>query len=122
VLDVNDNAPQFGPTLGLVTLPENSPEQTIVFAKEARDRDSGLNGRVNYRLVKVSECSCRHPETRLLRLAKRETKNGGNSQNSPYIEFKEKRLSPLLEIVNAIFYSSADKFKARNIAISKVFK
>ena len=54
VLDVNDNAPQFGPTLGLVTLPENSPENTIVFAKEARDRDSGLNGRVNYRLVKVS--------------------------------------------------------------------
>jgi hypothetical protein len=54
VLDVNDNAPQFGPTLGLVTLPENSPEKTIVFAKEARDRDSGLNGKVNYRLVKVS--------------------------------------------------------------------
>jgi hypothetical protein len=54
VVDVNDNAPQFGPTLGLVTLPENSPENTIVFAKEARDRDSGLNGKVNYRLVKVS--------------------------------------------------------------------
>ena len=54
MLDVNDNAPQFGPTLGLVTLPENSPENTIVFAKEARDRDSGPNGRVNYRLVKVS--------------------------------------------------------------------
>jgi hypothetical protein len=61
-------------------------------------------------------------ETRLLQLAKRETKNGGSSQNSPYIEFKEKRLSPLLEIVNAIFYSSADKLKARNIAISKSFQ
>jgi hypothetical protein len=54
VVDVNDNAPEFGPTLGLVTLPENSPEDTVVFAKEARDLDSGLNGRVNYRLVKVT--------------------------------------------------------------------
>ena len=55
VVDVNDNAPEFGPTLGLVTLPENSPEDTVVFAKEARDLDSGLNGRVNYRLVKVTQ-------------------------------------------------------------------
>ncbi len=54
VVDVNDNAPEFGPTLGLVTLPENSPEDTVVFAKEARDLDYGLNGRVNYRLVKVT--------------------------------------------------------------------
>ena len=54
VLDVNDNKPQFGPTLGLVSIPENSPTNTIVYANEARDADSGDNGMVKYRLVRDS--------------------------------------------------------------------
>ena len=54
VLDVNDNKPQFGPTLGLVSIPENSPTNTIVYANEARDADSGDNGVVKYRLVRDS--------------------------------------------------------------------
>jgi len=52
IIDINDNAPSFGPTLGLITIPENSPAHTLVFAKQARDRDSGENGRVNYRIIK----------------------------------------------------------------------
>ena len=52
VLDVNDNSPQFGPTLGLVSIPENSASGTIVYANEAKDADSGKNGVVNYRLVR----------------------------------------------------------------------
>ena len=55
VLDVNDNKPQFGPTLGLVAIPENSPINTIVYANQARDRDSGDNGVVKYRLVRDSK-------------------------------------------------------------------
>ena len=54
VLDVNDNKPQFGPTLGLVSIPENSPTNTIVYANQARDADSGDNGVVKYRLVRDS--------------------------------------------------------------------
>ena len=54
VLDVNDNKPQFGPTLGLVSIPENSPTNTIVYANQARDADSGDNGAVKYRLVRDS--------------------------------------------------------------------
>ena len=52
VEDVNDNKPQFGPTLGTVSIPENSPTNTIVYANRARDRDSGDNGVVKYRLVR----------------------------------------------------------------------
>ena len=55
VLDVNDNKPEFGPTLGLVSIPENSPKNTIVYANEASDVDSGENGIVNYRLVRDSK-------------------------------------------------------------------
>ena len=52
VLDVNDNSPKFGPTLGLVSIPENSASGTIVYANEAKDADSTKNGMVNYRLVR----------------------------------------------------------------------
>lgn len=55
VLDVNDNSPKFGPTLGLVSIPENSASGAIVNANEAKDADSGKNGAVNYRLVRDSK-------------------------------------------------------------------
>ena len=52
VIDVNDNAPSFGTSQSLVTLPENSPAGTLVFAKQAHDLDSGRNGEVRYRIIK----------------------------------------------------------------------
>ena len=41
--------------IGLVSIPENSPVQTLVFGKPARDPDSGRNGEVRYRILK--ECN-----------------------------------------------------------------
>ena len=46
VIDINDNAPSFGTRQAMVTLAENSAVDTLVFAKQAVDRDSGLNGDV----------------------------------------------------------------------------
>ena len=55
VLDVNDNAPQWAPTLGLVSIPENSPVNTVVSANTAIDADTGDNGDVRYRLVRDAD-------------------------------------------------------------------
>ena len=52
VTDVNDNKPEFQPSLGMVSIPENSPVNTVVSAHTATDADSGLNGQVRYRLVR----------------------------------------------------------------------
>ena len=52
IIDVNDNAPSFGTAQSLVTLAENSPAGTLVFAKQAHDLDSGSNGEVRYRILK----------------------------------------------------------------------
>ena len=49
---VNDNSPRFQPSLGMVSIPENSPVDTIVAANTATDADTGLNGEVSYRLVR----------------------------------------------------------------------
>ena len=52
IIDVNDNAPSFGTAQSLVTLAENAPAGTLVFAKQAHDLDSGKNGEVRYRILK----------------------------------------------------------------------
>ncbi|XP_046901910.1 protocadherin-23 [Hypomesus transpacificus] len=51
VLDVNDNAPIFSQDSYQVELPELASARTLVLTVSATDRDSGLNGKVTYRLL-----------------------------------------------------------------------
>ncbi|KAG7314164.1 hypothetical protein KOW79_022660 [Hemibagrus wyckioides] len=51
VLDVNDNAPVFSQEFYQVLLPELTPADVFVLAVSATDRDSGLNGKISYRLL-----------------------------------------------------------------------
>ena len=55
VLDINDNAPEWPPTLGLVSIPENAPINTVVSANTASDADTGDNGELRYRLVRDTD-------------------------------------------------------------------
>ncbi|XP_043837789.1 protocadherin gamma-C5 isoform X2 [Dromiciops gliroides] len=48
VLDINDNAPVFEPSLLRVTLPENTPPGKLLVRLNATDADSGPNGEVEY--------------------------------------------------------------------------
>ncbi|XP_016426500.1 protocadherin beta-3-like [Sinocyclocheilus rhinocerous] len=48
VLDANDNAPVFSQTVYKVSLPENSPLDTVVVTVSATDADEGQNGEVTY--------------------------------------------------------------------------
>ncbi|XP_047441102.1 protocadherin gamma-A11-like isoform X23 [Mugil cephalus] len=48
VLDANDNAPVFSQVVYKVSLPENSPLDTVVVTVSASDADEGLNGDVTY--------------------------------------------------------------------------
>uniref|UniRef100_A0A672Y6W7 Protocadherin-16 n=1 Tax=Sphaeramia orbicularis TaxID=375764 RepID=A0A672Y6W7_9TELE len=51
VLDVNDNAPVFTQVSYQVELSELVPADTLVVLVSATDRDSGLSGKVTYRLL-----------------------------------------------------------------------
>ncbi|XP_054634742.1 protocadherin-23 [Dunckerocampus dactyliophorus] len=51
VLDVNDHAPVFAQVSYQVELSELVPQDTFVVNVSAADRDSGLNGKVTYRLL-----------------------------------------------------------------------
>ncbi|XP_076872540.1 protocadherin-23 [Brachyhypopomus gauderio] len=51
VLDVNDNAPEFSQELYQVFLPELTSADSFVVAVMATDKDSGLNGKISYRLL-----------------------------------------------------------------------
>uniref|UniRef100_A0A3B5A2G2 Protocadherin-16 n=1 Tax=Stegastes partitus TaxID=144197 RepID=A0A3B5A2G2_9TELE len=51
VLDVNDNAPVFGQVSYQVELSELVSADTFVLSVSATDRDSGLNGKISYRLL-----------------------------------------------------------------------
>ncbi|XP_072526719.1 protocadherin-23 [Salminus brasiliensis] len=51
VLDVNDNAPTFSQEFYQVKLPELTSANSFVVAVSATDKDSGLNGRISYRLL-----------------------------------------------------------------------
>ncbi|TRY83838.1 hypothetical protein DNTS_031976, partial [Danionella cerebrum] len=55
VLDANDNAPVFGQAVYKVSLPENSPLDTVVLTVSATDADEGQNGEVTYEFGPVSE-------------------------------------------------------------------
>ncbi|XP_056625463.1 protocadherin beta-15-like [Triplophysa dalaica] len=55
VLDANDNAPVFSQAVYKVSLPENSPVDTVVVTVSATDADEGQNGEVTYEFGNVSE-------------------------------------------------------------------
>ncbi|KAI4896455.1 hypothetical protein NFI96_015229 [Prochilodus magdalenae] len=55
VLDANDNAPLFSQSVYRVSLPENSPLDTVVVTVSATDADEGVNGEVTYEFSRVSE-------------------------------------------------------------------
>ncbi|TRY83839.1 hypothetical protein DNTS_031977 [Danionella cerebrum] len=53
VLDANDNAPVFSQAVYKVSLPENSPLDTVVLTVSATDADEGQNGEVIYQFGDV---------------------------------------------------------------------
>ncbi|KAA0709738.1 Protocadherin gamma-A10 [Triplophysa tibetana] len=55
VLDANDNAPVFSQAVYKVSLPENSPVDTVVVTVSATDVDEGQNGEVIYAFGHLSE-------------------------------------------------------------------
>ncbi len=55
VLDANDNAPVFSQDIYKVSLPENSPLDTVVVTVSATDADEGQNGEVMYEFGHLSE-------------------------------------------------------------------
>ncbi|XP_067313038.1 protocadherin gamma-A4-like isoform X21 [Pseudorasbora parva] len=55
VLDANDNAPVFSQAVYKVSLPENSPVDTVVVTVSATDADEGQNGKVTYAFGHVSD-------------------------------------------------------------------
>ncbi|XP_054573933.1 LOW QUALITY PROTEIN: protocadherin beta-16-like [Eptesicus fuscus] len=55
VVDINDNAPEFGQPLYQVHIPENSNAGSLVVTLSARDIDSGVNGKIGYSLFQPSE-------------------------------------------------------------------
>ncbi|XP_077103421.1 protocadherin gamma-A11-like isoform X35 [Siphateles boraxobius] len=54
VLDANDNAPVFSQAVYKVSLPENSPVDTVVVTVSATDADEGQNGQVTYEFSRIS--------------------------------------------------------------------
>uniref|UniRef100_A0A8C2HHR8 Cadherin domain-containing protein n=1 Tax=Cyprinus carpio TaxID=7962 RepID=A0A8C2HHR8_CYPCA len=55
VLDANDNAPVFSQAVYKVSLPENSPLDTVVVTVRATDADEGQNGEVMYEFSRIYE-------------------------------------------------------------------
>ncbi|XP_067455367.1 protocadherin gamma-A11-like isoform X37 [Thunnus thynnus] len=55
VLDANDNVPVFSQTVYKVSLPENSPLDTVVITVSATDADEGLNSEITYGFDHVSD-------------------------------------------------------------------
>ncbi|XP_056094130.1 protocadherin beta-15-like [Rhinichthys klamathensis goyatoka] len=55
VLDANDNAPVFSQAVYKVSLPENSPLDTVVVTVSATDADEGQNGEVTYEFGHLPE-------------------------------------------------------------------
>ncbi|XP_057205177.1 protocadherin gamma-A11-like isoform X12 [Triplophysa rosa] len=53
VLDANDNAPVFSQAVYKVSLPENSPVDTVVVTVSATDADEGQNGKVIYEFSRI---------------------------------------------------------------------
>uniref|UniRef100_A0A6Q2YBS5 Cadherin domain-containing protein n=1 Tax=Esox lucius TaxID=8010 RepID=A0A6Q2YBS5_ESOLU len=59
VLDANDNIPVFSQTAYKVSLPENSPLDTVVVTVSATDADEGQNGEVIYDFSGISDKAAR---------------------------------------------------------------
>ncbi|XP_030621292.1 protocadherin gamma-A11-like [Chanos chanos] len=55
VLDANDNAPVFSQAVYKVSLPENSPLDTVVTTMNATDADEGANGEVSYEFSRITD-------------------------------------------------------------------
>ncbi|XP_034086606.1 protocadherin beta-15-like [Gymnodraco acuticeps] len=55
VLDANDNVPVFSQAVYEASLPENSPQDTLVIRVSATDADEGINGEVTYGFDHVSD-------------------------------------------------------------------
>lgn len=53
--DVNDNFPEFESNTVRISVPENVELDTPLYAANARDRDSGKNGIVSYRLINIGD-------------------------------------------------------------------
>jgi len=52
--DVNDNAPEFDSSMVRISVPENLELGIPLYAAHARDRDSGRNGVITYRLTSAA--------------------------------------------------------------------
>ncbi|XP_028838502.1 protocadherin beta-16-like isoform X43 [Denticeps clupeoides] len=59
VLDANDNLPVFTEPVYKVSLPENSPLNTVVVTVSATDADEGANGEVTYAFSRISDKAAR---------------------------------------------------------------
>ncbi|KAM9498227.1 protocadherin gamma-A11-like isoform 3-T3 [Salvelinus alpinus] len=59
VLDANDNIPVFSQDAYKVSLPENSPFDTVVATVSATDADEGHNGEVSYDFSRISDKAVR---------------------------------------------------------------
>ncbi|XP_028838498.1 protocadherin beta-16-like isoform X39 [Denticeps clupeoides] len=55
VLDANDNLPVFTEPVYKVSLPENSPLNTVVVTVSATDADEGANGEATYAFSRISD-------------------------------------------------------------------
>ena len=49
--DVNDNAPEFESNIVRISVPENVETGSPLYAAHARDKDSGINGIIRYKIV-----------------------------------------------------------------------
>lgn len=59
VEDVNDNPPEFGSNTVRISVPEDVEPGSPLYQAHARDRDSGENGVIRYRLVSDKTASSR---------------------------------------------------------------
>lgn len=57
--DVNDNAPEFGSSIVRISVPEDVAPGTPLYQAHARDRDSGENSVVQYRLLSTKSSPAR---------------------------------------------------------------
>ncbi|XP_045080336.1 protocadherin beta-16-like isoform X36 [Coregonus clupeaformis] len=73
VLDANDNKPVFSQNVYKVSVPENSPIESIVVTVTATDADEGANGEVTYAFGPISEelnkLFSLDPKTGIIRIA-----------------------------------------------------
>ncbi|XP_076847946.1 cadherin-23 [Brachyhypopomus gauderio] len=69
VLDINDNSPEFSPSLISIDVPEDAAIGDNVTAVSATDRDTGLNAEVLYTLERSAGMFSVNPTTGLITIA-----------------------------------------------------